>query len=175
MTKISLSRLCKQDEDHELVKVRCKHGHFLPLMTSWTSRNLDRHYWTCPYYGDDSTDERSKFVISKLLGRIGELEERVESSANCAFCEHKIADDKTTRITKSVESKIDMNKIELQMDNFQDDLKMMKANEKKWKIKLAKSKKREKQLWTTLICVCILGVSFLFQFMFLEGAPRRLP
>ncbi|KAM3342567.1 hypothetical protein P3S68_027533 [Capsicum galapagoense] len=86
-----------------------------------------------------------------------------------------MVDDKTTRITKSVENKIDMNKIQLQMDNFQDDLKMMKANEKKWKIKLANSKKREKQLWTTLICVCILGVSFLFQFMFLKGDPRRLP
>ncbi|KAF3627063.1 putative glutamyl-tRNA(Gln) amidotransferase subunit A, mitochondrial-like, partial [Capsicum annuum] len=175
MTKISLSRLCKQEEDHELVEVQCKHGRFLPLMTSWTSRNPSRRYWTCPYYGDDSIDERSKFVIPKLLGRIGELEEIVESSTNCAFCEHKIVDDKTTRTTKSVESKININKIELQMDNFQDNLKMMKANEKKWKIKLAKSKKREKQLWTTLICVCILGVSFPFQFMFLKGAPRRQP
>ncbi|KAM3344411.1 hypothetical protein P3S68_024119 [Capsicum galapagoense] len=68
MTKISLSRLCKQEEDHELVEVRCKYGYFLPLMTSWTSRNPGRRYWTCPYYGnarscnfwlwkDDSIDE----------------------------------------------------------------------------------------------------------------------
>ncbi|KAF3684769.1 putative glutamyl-tRNA(Gln) amidotransferase subunit A, mitochondrial-like, partial [Capsicum annuum] len=142
MAKISLSRLCKQEKDHELVEVRCKYGYVLPLMTSWTSRNSGRRYWTCPYYGnarscdfwlwkDDSIDERSKFVIPKLLGRIGELEERVESSTNYAFYDHKIVDDKTTRTIKSVESKMAMNKIELQMDNFQDDLKMMKANEKK--------------------------------------------
>lgn len=68
-----------------------------------------------------------------MLGRIGELEKKVESCTNCAFYEHKIVVDKTTRTIKSVESKIDMNKIELQMDNFQDDLKMMKANEKKRK------------------------------------------
>ncbi|KAM3357606.1 hypothetical protein P3S68_020537 [Capsicum galapagoense] len=142
MAKISLSRLFKQEEDHELDEVRCKHGHLLSLMTSWTSRNSGIRYWTCPYYRDakscdfwlwkdDSIDERSKFVIPKLLEKIGELEERVVFSTNCASYEHKIVDDKTTRTTKFVESKIDMNKIELQMDNFQDDLKMMKANKNK--------------------------------------------
>ncbi|PHT31437.1 hypothetical protein CQW23_27774 [Capsicum baccatum] len=126
LDKINLSRLCKQEEDHELDEVRYKHGHLLPLMTSWTSTNSDRRYWSCPYMGscdfwlwkDDYIDPRFKFVIPKLLGRIGELEESVESSANCAIYEHKIVDDKTTRITKSMEIKIDVNKIELPLDNF---------------------------------------------------------
>ncbi|KAG5596750.1 hypothetical protein H5410_037982 [Solanum commersonii] len=42
----------------------------------------------------------------------------------------------------------------------------MKAVEMKWKNKLAKSKKREKQLYIDLLCVCILGVSLVFQRVF---------
>ncbi|KAF3616557.1 hypothetical protein T459_01427 [Capsicum annuum] len=125
MAKISLSRLCKQEEDHELDEVRCKDEHLLPLMTSWTSRNSNDFgvvltMGSCDFllWKDDYIDQRSKFVIPKLLERIGELEERVECSANNAIYEYKIVGDKTTRTTKSVESKIDMHKIELQMDNF---------------------------------------------------------
>lgn len=63
-----------------------------------------------------------------------------------------------------------MNKIESELDNFNDDLKKMKAIGKKWKNKLAKSKKREKKLWIALFCVCILGVSLVFQrVLFLNG------
>ncbi|PHT35581.1 hypothetical protein CQW23_23281 [Capsicum baccatum] len=115
---------------------------FRASLGAFVSANNARSYnfWL---WKDDSIDERSKFVSPKLLGRIGELEERVESSSNCAFYEHKIVDEKTTRKTKSVERKIDINKIELQMDSFKDDLKMIKANKKKWKIKLAMSKKKE--------------------------------
>ncbi|KAK6784912.1 hypothetical protein RDI58_018367 [Solanum bulbocastanum] len=77
-----------------------------------------------------------------------------------------------------MESKIVMNKIESKMDNFDDDLKKMKAVEKKWKNKLVKSKKREKKLWIALLCVCILSVSLVFQrvlFLKGEGDSRKLP
>ncbi|KAG5573010.1 hypothetical protein H5410_062776 [Solanum commersonii] len=61
------------------------------------------------------------------------------------------------------------------MNNFDDDLKKMKGIEMKWKIKLAKSKKREKQLWIALLCVCILGVSLVFQkVLFLKGEGYSL-
>ncbi|KAK6786808.1 hypothetical protein RDI58_015333 [Solanum bulbocastanum] len=100
MAQISLTRLYLQEEDHELTEVRCKHGFILHLLTSWTPRNSSRRYWGCPYYGDDYIDSRSKFVIPKLLGIIAELETS-DKEIN-----------KPTKLTKSMESKIDMNKIE---------------------------------------------------------------
>ncbi|XP_055828114.1 uncharacterized protein LOC129896281 [Solanum dulcamara] len=134
MARISLTRLCMQEGDRELKEVRCKHGFILSLLTSLTPRNLDEKYWGCPYYGnaitsdfwlwkDDYIDPRSRFVISNLLERIDELEQRVEVL-------EKI-NNKSTRSTNSVKIKIDMNKIESKLDNFDDDLKKMKLIEKK--------------------------------------------
>ncbi|KAH0722826.1 hypothetical protein KY290_005479 [Solanum tuberosum] len=124
MARISLTKLCLQEEDHE--SKRC-------------DANMDL-YWGCPYYGnarscdfwlwkDDYIDPRFKFVIPKLLGRIAELEHSVESSRKVETSNKEI--NKPTKSTKSMESKIDMNKIELKMDNFDDDLKKMKTVEKK--------------------------------------------
>ncbi|XP_059302896.1 uncharacterized protein LOC132055207 [Lycium ferocissimum] len=144
MARFGLSKICKEEDDHELSEMRCKHGFLLPLMTSWTPRNPGRRYWSCPYYGgarscdfyrwkDDEIDPRSKFVIPKLVRRIGELEASFEASAK--------VDNKPTMSTKSVESKIDMQSIEIEMDNFGEQIKKMKEKEKKWKSKLAKSSK----------------------------------
>ncbi|KAG5604067.1 hypothetical protein H5410_025559 [Solanum commersonii] len=54
MARISLTRLCLQEEDHELEK---------------NVRSCDFWLWK-----DDYIDPRSKFLIPKLLGRIVELE-----------------------------------------------------------------------------------------------------
>ncbi|KAG5596751.1 hypothetical protein H5410_037983 [Solanum commersonii] len=59
---------------------------------------------------DDYIDPRSKFVISKLLERIVEIEHNVESSRKVETSDKEI--NKPTKSTKSMESKIDMNKIE---------------------------------------------------------------
>ncbi|WMV14279.1 hypothetical protein MTR67_007664, partial [Solanum verrucosum] len=59
---------------------------------------------------DDYIDPRSKFVILKLLGRIAELEHSVESSRKVETSDKEI--NKPTKLTKYVESKIYMNKIE---------------------------------------------------------------
>ena len=90
------------------------------------ARSCDFWLWK-----DDDIDPRSKFVILKLLGRIVELEHSVESSQKVETSDKEI--NKPTKSTKSMESKIDMNKKESKMDNFDDDLKKMKAVEKKWK------------------------------------------
>ncbi|KAK6796761.1 hypothetical protein RDI58_004462 [Solanum bulbocastanum] len=130
MAQISLTRLCLQEEDHELEEVRCKHEFVLPLLTSWTPRNPGRRYWgfltmgSCDFWlwKDDCIDPRSKFVIPKLLGRIAELEHSVESSRKVETSDKEI--NKPTKSTKSMASKIDMNKKESKMDN-------LKAIEKK--------------------------------------------
>ncbi|KAG5570776.1 hypothetical protein H5410_060542 [Solanum commersonii] len=61
----------------------------------------------------------SKFVIPKLLGRIVELEHKVESSGIVEASEK--VDNKPTKSINSVESKINISKIESKMDNFDDD------------------------------------------------------
>ncbi|KAG5620536.1 hypothetical protein H5410_005754 [Solanum commersonii] len=90
MARISFTRLCLQEEDHELEE---------------NARSCDFWLWK-----DDYIDPRSKFVIPKLLGRIAELEYSVESSQKVETLDKEI--NKPTKSTKSVESKIAMNKIE---------------------------------------------------------------
>nr|XP_016470096.1 PREDICTED: uncharacterized protein LOC107792400 [Nicotiana tabacum] len=86
MRSTNLARLCMEDDDPGLnEEVRCNHGYVLPIMTVWTPRNPGRRYWVCPYYEDPRScdfwrwrdveiDPRSKFVIPKLVEKIGELE-----------------------------------------------------------------------------------------------------
>ncbi|KAG5631040.1 hypothetical protein H5410_002757 [Solanum commersonii] len=123
---------------------------------------------------DYCIDSRFKFVIPKLLERIAELEHNVESSRKVETSDNEI--NKHTKSTRSMERKIDMNKIDSKMDNFDVDLKKMKTIEKKWINKLAKSKKKEKQVWIVLLCVCILGLSLVFQrVLFLKGDSMKFP
>ncbi|OIT39199.1 hypothetical protein A4A49_61028, partial [Nicotiana attenuata] len=72
MTGIYLNQLCMDEHDPMLnVKVHCEHGDLLPLQTSWSTRNPERRFWSCPYYGsckffrwrDDVIDQRSRFVL----------------------------------------------------------------------------------------------------------------
>ena len=68
---------------------------------------------------------------SQVVGKIGELEYIVESSEKVETSTKEV--NKPTKSTKSMKSRLDMNKIELEMDNFNDDLKKIKAVEKSWK------------------------------------------
>ncbi|KAH0648179.1 hypothetical protein KY285_033427 [Solanum tuberosum] len=86
-----------------------RHGFVLPLLTSWTPRNPSRRLGLSLLW-DDYIDPRSKFMIPKLLGRIAELEHSVESSRKVETSDKEI--NKPTKSTKSMESKIDMNKKE---------------------------------------------------------------
>ena len=101
------------------------------------------------------------------MGRIGELEASLEAFGKDDY--------KHSPSTNSMESKIDMNNVEIQLKNFGEDIKKMKEKEKKWKSKLAKSKKREKVLLISLLCICIVVVSFLFQNFFFRGVSMKLP
>ncbi|TMW97724.1 hypothetical protein EJD97_005084 [Solanum chilense] len=77
-----------------------------------------------------------------------------------------------------MKSRLDMNKIESEMDNFNDDLKKMKAVEKNGKTNWPSQKKWDKQLRISLFCVCILVISSVFQkvlFLNREVDSRRLP
>ncbi|XP_059274641.1 uncharacterized protein LOC132029376 [Lycium ferocissimum] len=82
-----LNKLCMDEEDAMVNgEVRCKHGILLKMQTSWSDRNPGRRFWSCPHYEAtnckffkwrymQSVDERSKFIIPRLVNKIKELEE----------------------------------------------------------------------------------------------------
>ncbi|XP_059292575.1 uncharacterized protein LOC132046045 [Lycium ferocissimum] len=89
MANSLLNKLCMDEEDAMLnVEVRCKRI-LLKMQTSWSDCNPGRRFWSCPHYGatnckffkwrdKQSVDERSKFIIPRLVNKIKELEENYE-------------------------------------------------------------------------------------------------
>ncbi|PHU19654.1 hypothetical protein BC332_10805 [Capsicum chinense] len=69
-------------------EVRCNHGILLHLKTSWSDNNPKRRFWSCPYYGsnkcnfflwrDGVVDERSKFIIPKLVKKVKDMNEMMK-------------------------------------------------------------------------------------------------
>ncbi|PHU30493.1 hypothetical protein BC332_02586 [Capsicum chinense] len=84
--KLDLNRICLDKEDSMLnVEVQCNHGLLLHLKTSWSDNNPKRIFWSCPNYGsnkcnfflwrDGVVDERSKFIIPKLVKKVKDMNE----------------------------------------------------------------------------------------------------
>nr|XP_033512934.1 uncharacterized protein LOC104099918 [Nicotiana tomentosiformis] len=176
---LKLTRICMEEEENESSgEIRCNHGYVLPLLTAWTPRNPGRRYWICPYYGgprscnfwvwkDSEIDPRSKFVILKLLDKMDELETALEGFENLA----------KPRATLKFENTIEgdkMKKIEAKLVKLQVDMEKMKENEKKWKIKLAKSKARESVLWFIILAMCVILVAYRYRGMSLKEDAMRL-
>ncbi|XP_060169965.1 uncharacterized protein LOC132600663 [Lycium barbarum] len=81
--KSELNNLCTENDDPKMKRqVRCQHGVLLIMKISWSHNNPRRRFWSCPFYGvkkckffewrDDPIDERSKFVIHKLIKKMEE-------------------------------------------------------------------------------------------------------
>ena len=79
------------DENDPMInaEVRCKHGILLQMQTSWSDRNPGRRFWSCPHYEStnckffrwrdkERVDERSQFILPRLVNKINELEENYE-------------------------------------------------------------------------------------------------
>uniref|UniRef100_A0A3Q7H8K7 Uncharacterized protein n=1 Tax=Solanum lycopersicum TaxID=4081 RepID=A0A3Q7H8K7_SOLLC len=136
MARKFLSTLCLQEEDYELEE---------------NATSCDFWLWK-----DDYIDPRSKFVIPKLLGRIAELEHIVESFEKVETSTKEV--NKPIKSTKSMESRLDMNKIDSEMDNFDDDLKKMKAVEKNEKTNWP-SPRKARNNFGFLCFVCKFSIS----------------
>ncbi|KAF3626927.1 hypothetical protein FXO37_30140 [Capsicum annuum] len=133
---VNLSKLCMEENDSALKQVlHCNHGILLHLKTCWTSSNPGRRYWACPYYGgprscnfwrlrdSEDIDLRSKYVIHKLIEKIGELENVFES---CHFNEvekliglSKSIKKDSEEIDKPKELKHDDNGINMKLENLE--------------------------------------------------------
>ncbi|KAM3395582.1 hypothetical protein P3S68_004588 [Capsicum galapagoense] len=93
MRKCELNKLCMDETDPMInAEVRCKHDILLQIQTSWSDRNPGRRFWACPHYEICATkcnyfrlrdlervDERSKFILPRLVNKINELEKNYET------------------------------------------------------------------------------------------------
>ncbi|MCD7452927.1 hypothetical protein HAX54_018754 [Datura stramonium] len=88
--RLDLNKFCMDYGESMLnAEVRCSHDLLLPLKTSWCNNNLGRRSWSCLYYDakkckffrwrDGLVDERSKFIISKLVKKMKEMNEELIS------------------------------------------------------------------------------------------------
>ncbi|KAF3651982.1 putative disease resistance protein-like [Capsicum annuum] len=91
MRKYELNKLCMDETDPMInAEVQCKHDILLQMQTSWSDRNPGRRFWVCPHYEATNynyfrwrdlkrVDERSKFILPRLVNKINELEKNYES------------------------------------------------------------------------------------------------
>ncbi|KAF3650804.1 putative MATE efflux family protein 5-like [Capsicum annuum] len=153
MRSVNLTKLCMEENDNALYKeVRCNHGFLLHMKTSWTSRNPDRRFWACPYYEGlrscdfwcwrdrEDIDSRSKYVIPKLIEKLVELENLVESSqyidnhASVNEVEkvklNKFVEEPSHEVDKPKESKDD-NCVDMKLQKLEEEVEKIKEREKK--------------------------------------------
>ncbi|PHU23172.1 hypothetical protein BC332_08279 [Capsicum chinense] len=120
------------------------------MKTSWTSRNPGRRFWACPYYEGprscdfwcwrdrEDIDPRSKYVIPKLIEKLGELENLVGSSqyidnhASINEVEkvelNKFVEETSHKVDKSKESKDD-NCIDMKLEKLEEEVEKIKERE----------------------------------------------
>ncbi|KAG5607307.1 hypothetical protein H5410_028799 [Solanum commersonii] len=109
MRSINLTNFCMEEDDYTTKKkVYCNHGLVVHLKTSWISNNSGRRYWSCSYYGDkENIDLKSKFVILKLIQKLGELENIVESSQTSATAFELIeVTEEVDKLTREISNKM---------------------------------------------------------------------
>ncbi|KAF3657816.1 hypothetical protein FXO38_13525 [Capsicum annuum] len=159
MKSVNLSKLCMEENDSALKQViHCNHGILLHLKTSWTSSNPGRRYWACPYYGgprsynfwswrnSEDIDQRSKYMIPKLIEKLGELENVVES---CPFNEveklitlSKSIKEGSEEVDQPKESKHDDNGINMKLEKLEEEIRKIKEKEKNWR-RIAEGRTRD--------------------------------
>ncbi|PHT32014.1 hypothetical protein CQW23_28351 [Capsicum baccatum] len=155
MRSVNLTKLYMEENDNALYKeVRCNHGFLLHMKTSWTLRNPGRRFWACPYYGDlkscdfwcwrdrEDIDPRYKYVIPKLIEKLGELKNLVESSQyidNHASVNEvekvelkKFVEEPSHKVDKPKDSKDD-NCVDMKLEKLEEEVEKIKEREKKWR------------------------------------------
>ncbi|KAM3359332.1 hypothetical protein P3S68_019042 [Capsicum galapagoense] len=91
MRKYELNKLFMDETDSmSNAEVRCKHDILLQMQTYWSDCNSGRRFWVCPHYEVmncnyfrwrdlERVDERSKFILPRLVNKINKLEKNYES------------------------------------------------------------------------------------------------
>ncbi|KAM3398022.1 hypothetical protein P3S68_001536 [Capsicum galapagoense] len=194
MRSINLSKLCMEEDDFALnQEVRCNHGFVVPLKTSWTSTNPGRRYWACNYYrgvrscdfwcwrDKENINSRSKFAIPKLIVKIGELENLVESlqyNKSTSFNEvRKLIVETSEEVDKPRASKEDDNCVDMKLKKLEKEIEKMKERDKKWRSNMAKGTTKDNAIFIIVFCCCIvvIATSYWFGMIYVRKDSIKLP
>ncbi|KAF3650376.1 hypothetical protein FXO37_18498 [Capsicum annuum] len=138
MRSINLSKLCMEEDDFALnQEVQCNHGFVVPSKTSWTSTNpvevigLSLRSCNFLYWRDkENTASRSKFVIPKLIEKLGEHENLVKPSQYNKFTSFnevkKLIAETSKEVDKPRVSKEDNNCVDLKLKKLKEEIEKMK-------------------------------------------------
>ncbi|KAG5591300.1 hypothetical protein H5410_041814, partial [Solanum commersonii] len=110
----------------------CNHGLVVCLKTSWTSNNpgpRSCHFWC--WKDKENIDPRLKFVIPKLIQKLGELENLVESSQTSVTIFELV--EVFEEVDKPRDFKQDDNCPCMKLKMLQEEVEKMKARENKWR------------------------------------------
>ena len=185
MTRSELNKLCMDENDSMFnAEVRCKYGILLQMQTSWSNRNPERRFWSCPHYeatncnflrwrDTERVDDRSHFILTKLVNRINELGKNYE----CVKMQLEQLDNSKIELSKL--EKIPLDEGESLRNRYEnlninskekvDNVKEMGELKDKKKMKGMKMKKTNKGccfgkfLCCLMICFVVVFVSFLTQ------------
>ncbi|XP_016557022.1 uncharacterized protein LOC107856545 [Capsicum annuum] len=149
----------------------------LHLKTSWTSSNPGRRYWACPYYGgprscdfwrwrySEDIDPRFKYVIPKLIEKLGEFKNVFES---CRFNEiekliglSKSIKEESEENDKPKESKHDDNGINVKLEKLKEEIRKIKEKEKNWR-RIAEGRTRNNTHFFVVFFCCILVIALIY-------------
>ncbi|PHT84005.1 hypothetical protein T459_12448 [Capsicum annuum] len=120
--------------------------------------------WICGAFEDilnfekfrdkENIDSRFKFVISKLIEKLGKLENLVESSQcnkSTSFNEvGKLIAETSEEVDKPRVSKEDDNCVDMKFKKFEEEIEKMKEREKKWRSNMAKGRTKDNALFSTV-------------------------
>ncbi|KAH0645500.1 hypothetical protein KY284_033384 [Solanum tuberosum] len=171
----------EEDDYTTKKKVYCNHGLVVRLKTSWTSNNPGRRYWSCPYYGSprscnfwcwkdkENIDSRSKFVIPKLIQKLGELENIVESSQTSTTAFELI--DVTEEVDKPGDFKQDDDGLGMKLKMLQEEVEKMTVMQNKWR------RTWQNVLFFVVACCCVMviAISYWFWVINMKKCSMKLP
>ncbi|KAF3684103.1 putative disease resistance protein-like [Capsicum annuum] len=164
--KLDLNKICLDNEDSMLnAEVRCNHGLLLHLKTSWSDNNSGRRFRSCSYYGsnkcnfflwrDGVVDERSKFIIPKLVKKVKDMNEMLK----IVKTKEELVGDYSDREIMEMEAESAFTQIEEQSSSFV----KMKDELKNTPQKTIEVKKIESFSSIFMVCIFIMCIAIWFK------------
>ncbi|PHT46846.1 Bifunctional monodehydroascorbate reductase and carbonic anhydrase nectarin-3 [Capsicum baccatum] len=128
----------------------------------------------------EDIDPRSKYVISKLIEKLGKLENVVES---CRFNEvekliglSKSIKEDSEEVDKAKESKHDDNGINMKLEKLKEEIRKIKEKEKNWR-QIAEGRTRNNTYFFVefFCCILVIALIHLVGMLYMKNGSMSLP
>ncbi|KAF3615784.1 hypothetical protein T459_19592 [Capsicum annuum] len=128
----------------------------------------------------EDIDSRSNYVIPKLIEKLGELENFIESyhfnEVDKLIGLNKSIDEGSEEVDKPKESKHDDNGINMKLEKLEEEIQKIKEKEKKWR-RITEGRTRDNTQFFVVFFSCILvkALSYLVGMLYMKNGSMRLP